>query len=346
MGGSDQVLLDAAALAARTQGTVTYQIATALQSTIGSWLDPGSTLICVMLLCMYTEVAAGVFRIDVNITRQVLLAQLGFSLMAAVDYALAQAAASQHASFLLRTYALCLPTVLGSVSPMMLSNDYVQNAISSYVYRYAQNSQYMIQGIDFGAPPVYLCVLSIVIARHPAVAQMQHNSIFTYVFQGWRLLLVDILTRSIWDSSQGAPKLARTALSLALVLAVDVLGLARWGMLQDVRGYAVFKSAQQLNSMQLMSLNEAATCAVAVVLLCTRSAATHVQSSMTQALSIAAHSVSDIVCVASVNALLQNIISNDNLSSPFVRFLLVCVVAVMACTIQKLLAETMSARQA
>ena len=282
MGGSDQVLLDAAALAARTQGTVTYQIATALQSTIGSLLDPGSTLVCVMLLCMYTEVAAGVFRIDVSITRRVLLAQLGLSLMAAVDYALAQAAASQHTSFLLRTYALCLPTVLGSVSPMMLSNDYVQNAISSYVYRYAQNSQYMIQGFDFGAPPLYLCVLSIVIARHPAVAQMQHNSIFTYVFQGWRLFLVDILTRSIWDSSQGAPKLARTALSLALVLAVDVLGLARWGMLQDVRGYAVFKTAQQLNSMQLMSLNEAATCAVAVVLLCTLSAVTHVQSSMTQ----------------------------------------------------------------
>ncbi len=346
MGGSEQVLLDAAALAARTQGTVTYQIATALQSTIGSLLDPGSTLVCVMLLCVYTEVAAGVFRIDVNITRQVLLAQLGLSLMAAVDYALVQAAASQHASFLLRTYALCLPTVLGSVSPMMLSNDYVQNAISSYVYRYAQNSQYMIQGFDFGAPPLYLCVLSIVIARHPAVAQMQHNSIFTYVFQGWRLFLVDILTRSIWDSSQGAPKLARTALSLALVLAVDVLGLAPWGMLQDVRGYAVFKTAQQLNSMQLMSLNEAATCAVAVVLLCTLSAVTHVQSSMTQALSIAAHSVSDIVCVASVNALLQNMISNDNLSSPFVRFLLVCVVAVMACTIQKLLAEDMSARQA
>jgi len=153
MGGSDQVLLDAAALAARTQGTVTYQIATALQSTIGSLLDPGSTLVCVMLLCMYTEVAARVFRINVSITRRVLLAQLGLSLMAAVDYALAQAAASQHASFLLRTYALCLPTVLGSVSPMMLSNDYVQNAISSYVYRYAQNSQYMIQGIDFGAPP-------------------------------------------------------------------------------------------------------------------------------------------------------------------------------------------------
>lgn len=344
MGGSEQVLLDAAALAARTQGTVTYQIATALQSTIGSLLDPASTLICVMLLCMYTEFAARVFRMDVSITRRVLLAQLGLSLMAAVDYALVRAAASRHASFLLRTCALCLPTVLGSFSPMMLSNDYVQNAISSYVYSYAQNSQYMIQGIDFGAPPLYLCMLSIVIARHPYLTQMQHNSIFTYVFQGWRLLLVDILTRSIWDSSLGAPKLARTALSLALVLAVDVLGLARWGMLQDVRGYAVFKTAQQLNSMQLMSLDDAATCAVAIMLLCIRSAATHVHSSMPYALATAAHSVSDIVCVASINALLQNIILNADLSSSFVRFLLVCVVAIIAYTIQRLLAQAAQPR--
>ena len=96
---------------------------------------------------------------------------------------------------------------------------------------------------------------------------------------------------------------------------------------------------QQLNSMQLLSLNEAGTCAVAVVLLCTRSAVAHVQSSMTDALSTAAHSVSDIVCVASVNALLQNMISGEDLSSPFERFLLVSVVAVMACTIQKLLSD-------
>jgi hypothetical protein len=96
--------------------------------------------------------------------------------------------------------------------------------------------------------------------------------------------------------------------------------------------------------MQLLSLNEAGTCAVAVVLLCTRSAVAHVQSSMTDALSTAAHSVSDIVCVASVNALLQNMISGEDLSSPFERFLLVSVVAVMACTIQKLLSDAVQQR--
>jgi hypothetical protein len=132
------------------------------------------------------------------------------------------------------------------------------------------------------------------------------------------LLLVDILTRSIWDSSLGALKLLRTALLLGLVLAVERYRcseqllvpdqkhfcLSHWGMLQDVRGYAVFKTAQQLNSMQLLSLNESGTCAVAVVLLCTRIAVAHVQSSMTYALLTMAYSVSDIVCVASVNALL------------------------------------------
>jgi hypothetical protein len=116
-------------------------------------------------------------------------------------------------------------------------------------------------------------------------------------------------------------------------------------MLQDVRGCAVFRTAQQLNSMQVLSLNEAGTCAVAIVLLCTRSAVAHVHSSMTYALSTAAHSVSDIVCVASVNALLNNMISGEDLSSPLVQFLLVCIVTVMACTIQKLLSDAVEQRE-
>ncbi len=98
--------------------------------------------------------------------------ELGLSLMGAVDYALVQAEATRHASFLLRTYSLCLQIILGSVSPVMLSKDYVQNTISEYVYRYVQNSQEMLQGIDFGSPLLYVCVLSIVMARHSALAGM------------------------------------------------------------------------------------------------------------------------------------------------------------------------------
>ena len=66
---------------------------------------------------------------------------------------------------------------------------------------------------------------------------------------------------------------------------------------------------------------------------------------MKGAIMTAAHSVADIVCVASINALLQNMVSGGNSSSTLVRFLLVCVVAVMACTTQNLLAEAVRQRE-
>ena len=78
------MLTDAASLATRTQATVTYQIATALLTMICSLL-PAYTLVSVVLFCIYTEFAARVLRVDVSIARRVLLAQLGLSLMGAVD---------------------------------------------------------------------------------------------------------------------------------------------------------------------------------------------------------------------------------------------------------------------
>ena len=346
----DLVLADAAALAARTQGTVTYQIATALESSVRSLLEPADILVCVVLLSMYTEAAAHVLRVDVSIPRRVLLAQLGVSVMSAVDNALLQEATSSHVRFLLRTYTLLLPSVLGAVSPAMLESDYVQNAISTYVYRYAQNSQQMLQGAQLGASPVYFVVLFIVMARHPALQRVQKSGIFVHILQGWRLLLVDMLMRTISESTLAASKLVRAGMSLGLVLAVDVLRLARWGMLQDVRGYAVYKAAQQLYDIQLLTLTGQSTCAVAVVLLCARSAVAHVLRAKVEegkeykqehkeehALVVAVSSVSEIVFIASVNALLQDMMPTT--AHGFVHFLLVSVVAVMTYLTQKVLAD-------
>lgn len=351
----DLVLLDVAGLAARTQGTVTYQIATALESSISSFLDPANTLISVALLTMYTEFAARVFNVDVSVARAVLLAQLSLSLMSAVDSALAGVSSSSHVRFLLRTYTLCLPSVLRAVSPRMLDNQYVQNAISTYVYRYAQNSGQMLLGLELGASPVYFVVLFIVMARHPVLQRLQQSSIFSYVFQGWRLLLVDMLMRSVSEKSVGAPKLVRTGMSLGLVLAVDVLHLAHWGMLQDVRGYAVFKAAQQLHEIQLLALHEDSTCAVAIVFLCARSAVAHVlvqkqrtqpvpHSAQQHALVVAANSISEIVFVGSVNAVLQDMMPSAPSTLSFIRFLWVCIVAVITFTIQKALADAVRQR--
>ena len=351
----DLVLADAAALAARTQGTVTYQIATALESSVRSLLEPADILVCVVLLCMYTEAAAHVLRVDVSIPRRVLLAQLGLSLMSAVDHALAAEATSSHVRFLLRTFTLCLPSVLGAASPAMLQNDYVQNALSTYVYRYAQNSQSMLHGLELGASPVYYVVLFIVMARHAALQRFQRSGIFAHVLQGWRLLLLDLLMRTMSQSTVGMPKLGRAALPLSVVLALDVLGLARWGMLQDVRGYAVFRAAQQLYDIQLLPLEAESMCAIAILTLCARSAvahalvhkqANHAQANHAQGehgshedhtLVLAVTSVSEIVFVGSINAILQNMVPTT--AAGFVHFLLVSMLAVITCTTQRVLAD-------
>ena len=111
----------------------------------------------------------------------------GLTFMSAVDHALRNAAASTMTIFLLRTYALCLPSVIGAVSPSMLPNNYVQTAIISYVYRYAHNSREIVNSINLGAAPIYFCLLCVVMAKHRDFKHISHGdfySIFTYVFQG------------------------------------------------------------------------------------------------------------------------------------------------------------------
>ena len=354
MQGLKQVHIDAAKLAMRTRGAVTYQIATALQSALSLVLDPEHTLACVLLLCIFTECASRVQGVDVSIARQVLQSQLGLSLMSAIDHALRNSATSTMTIFLVRTYGLCIPTVLGAVSPSMLANDYVQNAIMSYVYQYAQHSREVVTKFDLGASPIYFCLLCIVIAKHrdSKHRDSKHRaadikiSPFTYVFQGLQLLLLDVLTRTVWESSAGAPKLTRTSLALGLVVTVDLLYSRNWDILHvmsDMRSYSVLKAAQQINSIELLFLNAGNTCALAILLLCMRSAVVILSSSITlsseanNALTSAAHAIADVLCVGSINVLLQNLLTESVLTSAGVRFLSVSVTAVMALSIQKIL---------
>ena len=353
MGGSAQVIIDAASLVRRTEGAVTYQIATALQSTLRLLLDPEYSLACVLLMCIFTECASRVQGVDVSIAKQVLLSQLGFSFISAVDYALSKAAVSTMTIFLLRTYTLCLPSVIGAVSPAMLADKYVQTAIVSYVYRYAQNSKEIVNGIDWGATPIYLCLLGVVVFKHRAFVQNPDRiqnpdrtpHILTYVFQGFQLLLLDVLTQTVFDSAVRAPKLARTVLTLGLVVAVDLLCPTSWNTLQNVRSYAVLKAAQQINRFELLYFNAGNTFALAILLLCTRSAIPKdiliknlmPKTQLHDAVTMACYAIADVVCVASINVLLQDFLAESVSSSRVVQFLSVSVTAVVAFSIQKIL---------
>jgi len=157
-----------------------------------------------------------------------------------------------------------------------------------------------------------------------------------------QLLLLDVLTQTVWQSAVGAPKLARTAITLGLVVAVDLLCPDSWNTLHNVRSYAVLKAGQQIISFELLYLSAGDTFALAILLLCTRItvAKTLIQTEVkTQhvhdALIMANHAIADVVSVASINVLLQGFLTESLSSSRVFKFLSVSVTAVLAFSIRR-----------
>jgi Trk-type K+ transport system membrane component len=105
-----------------------------------------------------------------------------------------------------------------------------------------------------------------------------------------------------------------------------------------VRGYAVFRTAAQLIDLQTFSLDTVTTFAVCVLLIGTRSAAAQVHAALrSQELMHAAHSVGDVVFVASVNVLLQQAAGDSGSAPVAVRLLRVSFVCVLVYRAQDVL---------
>lgn len=337
-----QVLHDSHTLALRLQSTLTFQLSAALQVALGTFLDPEYSIACILLLCMYTECLARVLHIQVKVARQVLLAQFGQSLMTYIDKILAVSLAPAYLKLLFRTCSLCLPSVLSSISTTFVNNNYAQNAISAYVYQYAQGSQAVLLQVDWDQLPLYLCAFSVVLARYSEYIYKErgwHRSdVLRYVFQGMRILLFDVLIRSLWTATAGAPKLLRTSVSLSLVLAIDALGFVHWTVLQDVRGYAILQTAQQINALEIVALDTVSAVAVAIMLLSARSACSLSPFGVyfPELLQVG-HTIGDVFCVASLSALLQSMSSIDESTSPEEHFLWISCVCIVAYKVQAFL---------
>jgi hypothetical protein len=256
-----QVLADTNELTARLESTLEFQIASALQRRLILLISPALSLEAVLILCFLAGYIERFLRWDIDVSKRVLLAVLGQLIMHVVDNTLAHYGARAHAAFLLRTCALCVPHVIGVINPAFLANEYVQSSIFVMLYAYAQGSQQMLEGVDFGAPPLFICVFAFVLSQRSASLILQRHNLgmFQLVFRGWRMMLVNVIITSIQGNALGSTLWSQMAQSLALVLAIDVLGLSSQSVLHDVRGYAVYRTATHLVDLQTMSVKPVST---------------------------------------------------------------------------------------
>lgn len=344
-----RVLFDTAALSGRLQNTLTFQIASTLQKILFEFLDPWYALACVLLSCWYVRSIHGLLDVDMHIFKSILLALLGQLGMTVIDATLLESAASTYTTFLLRTGVLCVPTVLGAISPLFLDNEYVQTSLSVLLFAYAQGSENTLRGIDFGVPLLYICILVLMLSHRAAafVASSHTMNIFLYVFRGWRMLLLDLLLNSLQQQGLWASVWSKLLISFGLLLAIDVIGLTSWNIFNDLRGYTLYKTASHFISLNTLSFDSVSHLGVCVLFICTRSIFAQIHPVLhSQALVHATNSLGDVLFVASVNILLTNAVRENESGPVTVRLLSVFFLCTLVYYVQNMLQKARGERVA
>jgi hypothetical protein len=327
---ASEVRSDVLRVLQQLQAIVSFQLAGALQRSLDVLLSAPEQVGVLVLLWLSVRGAARVWKADVAVARSVLVVQAGQSVLRALSAAsgwAAGSAAEVAVGFLANTFALCLPSLLAVVVPRLVATDYVQNAISVYLFQYATASRELLLRVDFGVSPAVFCVLALALSGSVRAGLLgaAATRLYEHVFQAWHMLLVDWLLRAVAADAAGLPQQLQIALLLMIVIFVDELGLARVGALRDVRGYTVFRVAGALQLLGALATDSTGSLAAAMLVLCARTVLR-----ILRVHSRVLDSVSDIVFVACVNVLLADVTSDSRDPRDYDAELLVLRVAVVS----------------
>jgi hypothetical protein len=221
--------------------------------------------------------------------------------------------------------------MLEMLSPAFMQIAYVQNALSVWLFQYASTTRQALARVDFGVSPVFLClfVFSLTTRARRLSSSAQGIELYKYVARAWHMLLVDWVLRTLADSTLLLPHMLQVALWSMLVVIVDLLGLDSLSLMQDVRGYTVFRIAAELQRMGVLSSDAASAVGAALLFFCVHSSlgVLHLQSRATS-------SFAEVLFVACTNVILQGTSGGAGAA----QLTLVCVACVFAYEVQATLA--------
>ena len=306
---SAQVRLDAGRVVQRVRTALSFQVATALQTALDAWMAPGEQLAALVLLCLCVRAMAGFT--EAEIAHEVLVVQVGQTLQGMLAYKewATSSTSGLALGFLLNTLGLCLPSVLELVSPAFVASSYVQNALSVWLFQYASSTRRVLElVVDFGVPVAFVCVLAFALSLHARklVARLQAYALYKYVARAGHMLLVDALLGVITGSELGAVPGLQIALLAVVVLAADSLDSEGMGLMQDVRGYIVYRIAGELQGLGVLSSDGTTVLAAALLAFCA-----HTGLGALQLRSRLASSAAEVCFVASANVLVASATSGE-----------------------------------
>ena len=299
-----QVQSDLLRVVSRLQSVLNYQLALALQTTLGVLMPPTEQLCALLLLCVCERALQSV-RMGSEIVRGVLVVQVGQAIQNMLpSTAWTTASATQLASgFLSNTLGLMLPSLLELLAPEFMRTDYVQNAISVCLFQYAASTREFLGRVNFGVSPVYICLLAFLLS-HRAMPHRQASGVptlYQYVGRAWHMLLGDWLLRTVVASTHELSQLLQMALLSMLVVVVDELELERLSLMRDVRGYLLYRVAGELQQLGVLSTDGTSALAAALLVF---GAHTGMQKMVLS--SRLSSALADVFLIACVNVITQN----------------------------------------
>lgn len=308
---STTVLKDAVALVCRLQNIISFQIAGALQQTLNEFLEPTYQLTLMILLSIGTELFMRIFRknLTLHILHQTVVIQVGQSLLAFLasintTFVASQQYQTQCIKWLLQTISLCLPAFL---STQMSQSDYIQNAISVYLYQYTDATSNIVVSIDIGVPPFFIAIVAILLSlQWPKL--LNPAKIYTYFYKAFQMLLVELIMFTITDNLQNVSENSKFLLQIYVLFAIDFINEVKSNTLSEVRGYAIWRISKQITDMDMNILDLATSMSVSILLFIGRRLGTlmHISSS-----SMSLHTLTEIIFMSTTNLLLYPVVTKS-----------------------------------
>jgi hypothetical protein len=325
---------DSCQLASRVQSAVRFQVASSLQPLLDAAL-PGLQVPTALLSCigLHSAVRAGASAFV--LLRDIAFIQLGQCIMAAADD-VEHASPPDASIFLLRTLLLCLPPLaLGIGAGLGMRStvtDYVQGAVTAYQYRYAADAGAFLQSLEVGATPVLLGIAALRVSS--GMQQRGPPGLLSPVYLCMHLILVDLI---LYDLKHiDASPHVRLALSVLALVALDAVIAVLdhepdcvHTTLQQIRGFALWRVAQQLVQGELKDLDVALASCLATLLLVFRTALALVRPPAVDKAPSLVSTLAEVGLLSGVQMLLAPSTANagQNLSQHLLRIMYVATAA-------------------
>jgi len=327
-----QVKTDAVRVLIRAESVLSFQIATALQTSLYSVLTASEQLATLLILCVGLEGFARAVKtkdIGFEISRKVLIVQLGQAAQELLVFKNWASSSTEGVAqgFLLNTLGLCVPGAIEIFNPAFMQSAYLQNALAVWLFQYATTTRQALARVDFGVSPFFLCLFTFALTTRARFINtgIPELSLYKYVARAWHMLLVDWMLRTLAHATEIMPHVVQIVLWALLIIVVDRLGLDKLSLMQDVRGFTIFRIAAELQRMGLLSVDAGSSVLAALLVFCV-----HTSLSVLDLQSRAIASFSEVMFVACTNVILQNASVGEG--AP--QLTLVCIVCVCVYEVQ------------